>query len=218
MVIAIDGPAGTGKSTVAKELALKIGFKYVDSGALYRAVSLAVLEQNVDVNKEDEVSRTFRDMDISQEFINGKVFVFCNDKDISEKIRTTEVDKIVSIVAKQSGVRYHVTALLHVWGASGNIVIEGRDIGTYVFPDADYKFYLDASPRVRSERRYNEFLQKGFSGTLDEIEKQIIERDKIDQNRELAPLKPAKDAIIIDTTTLSIQDVVGRMASFIGRD
>jgi len=217
MVIAIDGPAGTGKSTVARELASKIRFKYVDSGALYRAVSLKVLEEKIDIANEDEVSRIFREIDLTEEFADGKVLVFCNGENISEKIRTPEVDKIVSLVAKQSGVRYHVTALLHVWGAAGNIVIEGRDIGTFVFPDADYKFYLDASPRVRAERRYNEFLQKGFQGTLDDIEKQIIERDKIDQNRELAPLKPAKDAIIIDTSTLSIQEVVERMASFVGR-
>jgi cytidylate kinase len=217
MVIAIDGPAGTGKSTVARELASKIRFKYVDSGALYRAVSLKVLEEKIDIANEDEVSRIFREIDLTEEFADGKVLVFCNGENISEQIRTPEVDKIVSLVAKQSGVRYHVTALLHVWGAAGNIVIEGRDIGTFVFPDADYKFYLDASPRVRAERRYNEFLQKGFQGTLDDIEKQIIERDKIDQNRELAPLKPAKDAIIIDTSTLSIQEVVERMASFVGR-
>jgi cytidylate kinase len=217
MVIAIDGPAGTGKSTVARELASKIKFKYVDSGALYRAVSLKVLEEKIDLANEDDVSRIFREIDLTEEFTDGKVLVFCNGINISEKIRTPEVDKIVSLVAKQSGVRYHVTTLLHIWGAVGNIVIEGRDIGTFVFPDADYKFYLDASPRVRAERRYNEFLQKGFQGTLDDIEKQIIERDKIDQNRELAPLKPAKDAIIIDTSTLSIQEVVDRMASFVGR-
>ena len=217
MVIAIDGPAGSGKSTVARELAKKIHYRYVDSGAMYRAVTLKALQEKIDMNDEAELSRLFHDMELSQTFEDGKVRVFNQGEEVTEQIRSPEVSAAVSIAAAQSSIRYHVTALLHVWGSGGNIVIEGRDIGTYVFPDADHKFFIDASPRVRAERRFGELKEKGYTGTIEDVEKDIIKRDELDKSRELAPLKIAKDAEVIDTSTMTIEQVVNHIAQRMGK-
>ena len=217
MVIAIDGPAGSGKSTVAKELATKIKYSYVDSGAIYRAVALQALREKIDLNDESELSRMFHDMDIIQNFEDGKVRIFNQGEEITEKIRSPEVNKIVSIVAALPSIRYHVTAILHVWGSGGTIVIEGRDIGTYVFPDADFKFYIDASTKVRAERRFKELQTTGYTGTVDDVETDIIRRDHLDKNRELAPLKIAKDAEVIDTSAMTIEQVVDQICKRIGK-
>jgi len=208
MVIAIDGTAGSGKSTVAKKLAQILNYNYIDSGALYRTIALKVLQENVDIENEDLISALFRRIDIEQHFDEGSLTVLCDGEDITKEIRSPEVSKIVSQVAAQPGVRYHVTALMHVWGAAGQVVIDGRDIGTYVFPNADYKFYIEASPRIRAERRFKELVETGYGGTVEEIEAQIIKRDQLDSSREMAPLKKANDAITIDTSTMTIDAVV----------
>ena len=217
MVIAIDGPAGSGKSTIARELAKQLRFQYVDSGALYRAVTFKALRDKVDLHDEAELSRLFHDMDLTQTFEDGKVRVFNQGEDVTEEIRSPEVNAVVSIAAAQTSIRYHVTALLHVWGSGGNIVVEGRDIGTFVFPNADYKFYIVASPRIRAERRFNELKEIGYDGTIDVVEKSIIERDQLDKTRKLAPLKIAKDAEVIDTSHMNIEQVINHIRQRIGR-
>lgn len=217
MVIAVDGPAGSGKSTVARELSKKIRYRYVDSGAMYRAVALQALRDNIDLNDESELSRIFHDMDLSQKFEDDKFRIYNLGEDITEQIRTPEVSAAVSIAAALPSIRYHVTAVLHVWGSGGNIVIEGRDIGTYVFPNADHKFYIDASPRVRAQRRFAELKEKGYTGTVEDVEKDIIDRDHLDKTRELAPLKVAKDAEVIDTSNMTIEQVVNHICQRIGK-
>ncbi len=217
MVIAVDGPAGSGKSTVARVLANKIHYSYVDSGAMYRAVALQALREKIDLTDESELSRMFHDMDISQKFEDDKFRIYNMGEDITDEIRAPEVSAVVSIAAAHPSIRYHVTAVLHVWGSGGSIVIEGRDIGTYVFPNADHKFYIDASPRIRAERRFSELKEKGYTGTVEDVEKDIIKRDELDKTRELAPLKIAKDAEVIDTSNMTIDQVVNHICQRIGK-
>ena len=204
MIIAVDGPAGAGKSTISKLIAKKLNINYIDTGAMYRAVTYKCLSEGVDVKNEAAVIEVAKRTDI--DFRDNNIYL--DSKVVNEEIRTREVSANVSDVAKIKEVRYLMVDVQREIGTRNDVILDGRDIGSYVFPNADYKFFLVATPEERGRRRYKELCEKGFEGTLEEIIKDIEKRDEIDSNREFAPLVKADDAIEIDTTGKTIDDVV----------
>ena len=204
LVIAVDGPAGAGKSTIAKIIADKMNINYIDTGAMYRAITYKVLQSGVDVNNEDEIIKIAKNSEI--DFKDNNIYL--DGKILKEEIRTPNVSNNVSNIAQIKDVRYLMVDVQREIGSKNSVILDGRDIGSYVFPNADYKFYLVASPQERGERRYKELIEKGYSITLEEVIKDVIRRDEIDSNREFAPLVKAEDAIEIDTTGKSIDEVV----------
>ncbi|MBC5996700.1 (d)CMP kinase [Romboutsia ilealis] len=209
LVIAVDGPAGAGKSTIAKIIAKRLNINYIDTGAMYRAITYKCLKNNIDINNEEEVVRIAQNTDI--DFRDNNLYL---DKEIvNEEIRTIEVSNNVSNVAKIKDVRYLMVDVQREIGERNSVILDGRDIGSYVFPNADYKFYLIATPEERGIRRFKELTEKGYDTSLEEIIKDIIKRDEIDSNREFAPLVKAEDAIEIDTTGKSIDEVVDYVLS-----
>ncbi|MBO3445309.1 (d)CMP kinase [Clostridium sp. CCUG 7971] len=209
LVIAVDGPAGAGKSTIAKIIAEKLNINYIDTGAMYRAITYKCLEENIDINNEDEVTKIAKDTEI--DFKDNNIYL--DGQILTDEIRTIEVSNNVSNVAKIKEVRYLMVDVQREIGKRSSVILDGRDIGSYVFPDADYKFFLVATPEERGKRRHIELIKKGYDITLDEIIEDIIRRDEIDSNREFAPLVKAEDAIEIDTTGKSINDVVDSVLS-----
>lgn len=209
MIIAVDGPAGAGKSTISKLIAKKLNINYIDTGAMYRAVTYKCLSEGVDVKNEAAVIEVAKRTDI--DFRDNNIYL--DSKVVNEEIRTREVSGNVSDVAKIKEVRYLMVDVQREIGTRNDVILDGRDIGSYVFPNADYKFFLVATPEERGRRRYKELCEKGFEGTLEEIIKDIEKRDEIDSNREFAPLKKADDAIEIDTTGLGIDEVVETVVS-----
>ena len=209
MIIAVDGPAGAGKSTISKLIAKKLNINYIDTGAMYRAVTYKCLSECVDVKNEEDVIEVAKRTDI--DFRDNNIYL--DSKVVNEEIRTREVSANVSDVAKIKEVRYLMVDVQREIGTRNDVILDGRDIGSYVFPNADYKFFLVATPEERGRRRYKELCEKGFEGTLEEIIKDIEKRDEIDSNREFAPLKKADDAIEIDTTGLGIDEVVEAVVS-----
>lgn len=209
MIIAVDGPAGAGKSTISKLIAKKLNINYIDTGAMYRAVTYKCLSEGVDVKNEEAVIEVAKRTDI--DFRDDNIYL--DSKVVNEEIRTREVSANVSDVAKIKEVRYLMVDVQREIGTRNDVILDGRDIGSYVFPNADYKFFLVATPEERGRRRYKELCEKGFEGTLEEIIKDIEKRDEIDSNREFAPLKKADDAIEIDTTGLGIDEVVEAVVS-----
>ena len=214
-VVAVDGPAGAGKSTVSKLIAARLGLTYIDTGAMYRAVALKFLESRAELS-EAAIIDAARDVDIDLNYVDGKLKVLLDGRDVSAEIRTPEVSKVVSPVAKVGFVRERLTELQRKMAARGGVIMDGRDIGTVVLPNADVKIFLTATVAERARRRFEELKAKGFDVTLDEIEKDIATRDKIDSEREIAPLKQADDAILLDTTGLSIDEVADAIAKLIG--
>ena len=212
IVVAVDGPAGAGKSTVSQIAADKLKFTYIDTGAMYRAVAWKTLQQNKEVTDELIIS-SLDDIDINLIFENRKTRVFVNNKEVTEEIRTPEINKIVSKVAALVPVREKLTYLQRKMGEKGNVLMDGRDIGTFVFPKADVKIFLTASVEERARRRFEELKAKGFEVNLKEIEKDIALRDKLDSEREMAPLKKADDAVLLDTTGMSVEEVVAKIIS-----
>lgn len=208
MKIALDGPAGAGKSTVAKIIAEKLKFNYLDTGAMYRAVAYAFLSRNIDVNNHTAVIGGLPEVDLKVEYRDGKQLLFVNGADVTPYIRTPEVSKGASDVAVIPEVRIKLVELQRQVAGKYDIVMDGRDIGTYVLPDADFKFYITASTAVRAQRRYLEICEKHPEITVGQIEQDIIARDATDSNRKFAPLKRAEDAVLVDTTNLSIEEVV----------
>ncbi len=204
MIIAVDGPAGAGKSTVAKIVAKKLNINYLDTGAMYRAVTYKCLVNNIDINDEVSVINIAKNSII--DFKDNNIYL--DGKILADEIRTMEVSNNVSNVAKIKEVRYLMVDIQREIGKRSSVILDGRDIGSYVFPNADYKFYLVATPEERGLRRYKELTEKGYDVNLDEIIKDIIKRDEIDSNREFAPLVKSDDAIEIDTTGKSIDEVV----------
>lgn len=203
-VITIDGPAGAGKSTVAKRVATSLGLTYLDTGAMYRAVTLLAQRTGVDVNDDLSLKRLAED--ISLKLTGGKVFL--NGEDVSEDIRKPEVSDKVSFVARQRSVREIMTKLQREMASNGGVVLDGRDMGSVVFPSADCKIFLTASVEERARRRHAELEQKGIIVSFDEVKHNIIARDKIDSEREVAPLRVPEGAYILDTTGLTIDEVV----------
>ena len=209
LVIAVDGRAGAGKSTIAKLIAEKLNINYIDTGAMYRAITYKCLQNNIDINNEKEVINIAKDCEI--DFKDNNIYL--NGEILTDEIRTMEVSNNVSNVAKIKEVRYLMVDVQRNIGKVSSVILDGRDIGSYVFPNADYKFFLIATPEERGNRRYKELVNKGYNVNLEEIIKDIIKRDEIDSNREFAPLVKAEDAIEIDTTGKSINEVVQSVLS-----
>ena len=219
LVIAIDGPAASGKSTLAERLARCLGFFYFDTGVMYRAATLAALEDLGGVEDEETVTNLTEAIRIDVQppsIADGRIMdVLLNGEDVTWEIRTPRVDRNVSPVSAYQGVRRILTERQREIGLRGNMVMVGRDIGTVVFPDARYKIYLEASPEERARRRLKEFLCRGETRTFEDILQSILRRDGIDSNRKYAPLKPAPDAVIIDTEGKTIEEVLEETLSHI---
>lgn len=207
--IAIDGPAGAGKSTIAKMVAKKLGFVYVDTGAMYRAIALYMLRNEVE--KEEQVAKEVANADVKIVYANGEQQVLLNGENVSSYIRTEEVGNMASLVAKTEAVRAKLLELQRSLASTEDVIMDGRDIGTHVLPNAEVKIYLTASSGERASRRYKELCEKGVSCDLQEIEKDIIARDEQDMNRKIAPLKQAEDAKLIDSSHMTIEQVVEKI-------
>ena len=216
MIIAIDGPAGAGKSTIAKDVASELGFLYIDTGAMYRALTVKALERKVDIQDAGQIVDLAKETSI--ELVNNHetgLKVFLDGNDVSRAIRQPIVTKYVSDIARIRGVREVMLVLQRRMGRAGDVVLDGRDIGTVVFPDADRKFYLDADFAERVNRRYLELKALGEDVTPESIGADLKNRDTIDSNREFAPLKKAEDAIRIDTTGMTIEEVAAAVLKHI---
>lgn len=211
MNIAIDGPAGAGKSTVAQLVAKKLGFTYIDTGAMYRALTWMAMKKNVPLEREEDLMELLRSITITlKQELNGQR-VFVDEQDVSAEIRHPQVTRQVSIVAKHPKVRKLMVQLQQNMAAKEDVVMDGRDIGTHVLPHADVKIFLTASIEERAMRRYKELIEKGHQADLEELKQEIATRDKLDSERETAPLKCAEDALVLDSTGLSIPEVVERI-------
>lgn len=205
--IALDGPAGSGKSTVAKLTAKKLGFTYVDTGAMYRAIGLYFLRNNVDISDNAAVVKALSEIEVDLEYVDGEQQVMLNEENVNAYIRTEEVGKQASIVSALGEVREKLLSLQRNMAEKKSVIMDGRDIGTVVLPNATLKIYMEASAKIRAKRRYDELTAKGVSCDLDEIEKDIIARDERDMNREISPLKKADDAEVVDTSEINPQQV-----------
>ena len=206
-VIAIDGEAGTGKSTLAKNIAQKYNITYIDTGAMYRCVTLACLNNGIEPDNNVGVEQVLKDIKINFKRENDTVKVILNDEDVTEEIRTPRVDSYVAKFAALKSVRDKMTPLQREMGKTQNVIMEGRDIGTVVFPDAKVKIYLDCTEEERAMRRYKQNLEKGIKSTYEDVLTNIRERHKLETQREIAPLVKAEDAVLIDTTNLNLQEV-----------
>jgi CMP/dCMP kinase len=211
MNIAIDGPAGAGKSTVAKKVAKDLDYLYIDTGSMYRALAWAVYHHALPIEDEAVVAQLLQNNSIQLRRVQGEQQVYWNDTDVSALIRTPEMSQFASIVASYAAVREQMLVLQRNLATQGNVVMDGRDIGTHVLPDAEVKIFLTASIRERAERRWKEMREKGLEPDLSEIEKEIAERDQRDMNREVAPLRQAEDAVLVDTTGMTIEQVVDQI-------
>ncbi len=205
--IAIDGPAGAGKSTIAKLIAKKKGFIYVDTGAMYRAMALYFLEKGIPADEQEKISEAVQDADVTISYENGEQVVWLNGRNVNGLIRTEEVSQMTSKSSTNGTVRKKLVELQQALAKKENVVMDGRDIGTCVLPNADVKVYLDASSHVRAVRRYEELKAKGEECSLEVIEKDIIERDERDMNREISPLRRADDAHYLDSSDMTIEQV-----------
>ncbi len=206
--IAIDGPAGSGKSTVAKALAKDYHILYLDTGAMYRACALKALEEGIDPGDEVAVLALMRDVKLDVVYENGVQKTLLDGRDVSEEIRKNEVSMASSTVSKHASVRMHLVEKQREIAGRMSCVLDGRDIGTFVLPDADFKFYLTASPDVRAKRRYDELKARGAEVDFEKLKEEIVRRDEQDMNREFAPLKRAEDAVLIDTSDMTADEVV----------
>ena len=208
MNIAIDGPAGAGKSTIAKRLAKKLGFIYVDTGAMYRAMAYYFLQHNIDAKDENAIAATCPDVDVTITYENGEQQVLLNGENVNGVIRNEEVGNMASSTSVYPVVRKKLVELQRQLAKSADVIMDGRDIGTCVLPDAQVKIYLTASYATRAKRRYDELTEKGVSCDLAEIEKDIIDRDYRDMHRETSPLRQAEDAVLVDSSEMNIDEVV----------
>jgi cytidylate kinase len=214
-IIAVDGPAGSGKSTVSRLLAKRLKYIYLDTGAMYRAVALQAKREIVDLKDRERISRLCRDLDLHFKTVDGKTRIFLGSEDISAAIRSPEMDMLSSAVSAIKEVRQAMTLVQRKMAEQGGVVAEGRDMGTVVFPGADCKFFVDADPGVRAGRRYRERVERGEAVSRGEVEKELKRRDDQDTKRALAPLVPAKDAVIMDTTNMTVEEVVESMIKIV---
>ena len=213
--IAIDGPAGAGKSTIAKLLAAKMNYIYVDTGAMYRAMAVYFTQNHVNPDDEREINAAVSNVDITIEYMDGVQQVILNGDNVTGLLRTEETGKMASKTSKYAAVRSKLVDLQRKLAKTTDVIMDGRDIGTCVLPNAQVKIYLTASSKTRATRRYEELTAKGESCDLEEIEKDIIERDYRDMHRETSPLKQAEDAIYIDSSDMTIEQVVERIVQLI---
>ena len=214
MLITIDGPAGAGKTTVSRILAQRLGFRYVDTGALYRGVALAVLEAGIDLSDDKALDTMMKNLSIGFIVREGLTRLMLNDRDVTDDIRTPDVTMAASAVSARPVVRQHLLDLQHELGSQKRAVFEGRDMGTVVFPNADIKFYLDASVDVRARRRFNEFKGQNRQ-SISEVAADMKRRDENDSTRAVAPLRAARDAVVIDASDLSVEQVVATLLKHI---
>jgi cytidylate kinase len=215
--VAIDGPAGAGKSTIAKLAAKKKKYIYVDTGAMYRAMALACLRQGFKAEDKENVIRVCNEADVRLEYVNGEQQVLLNGENVNSYIRTEDVSQMTSAVSAYGEVRAKLLDLQRNIAATQNVIMDGRDIGSNVLPNAQVKIYLTASVATRAKRRYLEQKEKGYTGTIEEIEKDIEERDYRDSHRECAPLTVADGAIIIDSSNMTIDEVVNDIIEYIDK-
>lgn len=209
--IAIDGPAGAGKSTIARRVAKELSFIYVDTGAMYRAMALYLLHKNVDRTNTERIGEVCQNAEISIEYQNGEQIVLLNGENVNAYLRTEEVGNMASVSSAVPRVREKLLSLQRKLAKDMSVVMDGRDIGTTILPDADVKIYLTASSLTRAKRRYLELQEKGTVCDLDNIQKDIEERDQRDMNREISPLRQAEDAVLVDSSDLTIEQVVDRI-------
>lgn len=209
--IAIDGPAGAGKSTIAKKVAKHLNFIYVDTGAMYRALALYFIRNNIASSDEEKIESSCNEADITIVYIDGEQQVLLNNENVTHLIRSEEVGNMASASSVYPVVRLKLVDLQRNLAKKANVVMDGREIGTFVLPGADLKIFLTASSMERARRRFLELSQRGVRADIDEIEKDIIERDNRDMNREFAPLKQADDAILIDSSNMTIDEVAERI-------
>lgn len=215
--IAIDGPAGAGKSTIAKIVAKELGFIYVDTGAMYRTMALACYRAGITAEEEEKVIEKCNAVEVTLGYENGEQKVYLNGEDVSTEIRQEVIGNMTSAIAVYSPVRKILVAMQQDLAKKNDVVMDGRDIGTAVLPDADLKVYLTASSRTRAERRYKELTEKGVECNIDEIEADIKDRDYRDMNREVSPLVQAEDAVLVDSSDMDINQVVERIKELVKR-
>ena len=214
--IAIDGPAGAGKSSIAKALSKRLGYIYIDTGAMYRAVALFFLENNVADGTDSRIESLLDKLEISIKYEEGAQKVILNGEDVTGKLRLEEIGKLASKFSAIGSVREKLVALQRKLAQKENVVMDGRDIGTVVLPNADLKIYLSASSKVRAKRRYLELLEKGQTDLdINDIEDEIIKRDEADMNREISPLKQADDAYYLDSSDMTLEEVVSKILSMV---
>ena len=213
--VAIDGPSGAGKSSISKTVAKKFGFIHVDTGALYRALAYTAIKNGVNLGDEISLENLLKTTNVKIKHIDGVQSVFVNDENVTEKIRTEEVSMGASNISKIPIIRDFLLGLQRNIASENNVVMDGRDIGTVVLPNADVKIFLTASPEKRAERRYKELLEKDEKIEYNDIIKDIIKRDYQDEHREIAPLKPAEDSVLIDTSELTFDESVQKITEVI---
>nr|WP_315085609.1 (d)CMP kinase [uncultured Lachnoanaerobaculum sp.] len=214
--IAIDGPAGAGKSSIAKALSKRLGYIYIDTGAMYRAVAIFFLENNVADGTDSRIESLLDKLEISIKYEDGAQKVILNGEDVTGKLRLEEIGKLASKFSAIGSVREKLVALQRKLAQKENVVMDGRDIGTVVLPNADLKIYLSASSKVRAKRRYLELLEKGQTDLdINDIEDEIIKRDEADMNREISPLKQADDAYYLDSSDMTLEEVVSKILSMV---
>jgi len=215
LTIAIDGPSGAGKSTVARSLARRLDYVYIDTGAMYRSLALRAKERGISPENELTLKRLALSLRIRFVTEGEQTLVFCEGEDITEAIRTPEISRLASSISRLKGVREALVQMQREMGKEGGVVLEGRDIGTVVFPDGDVKFYLDADSNERVRRRYDEMIEKGVKVDLEETREELLRRDYNDTHRVHSPLQKATDAVLIDSTSLSVGEVVEKMTRII---
>ncbi|MGN0471341.1 MAG: (d)CMP kinase [Lachnospiraceae bacterium] len=216
--VAIDGPAGAGKSTIAKQIARKLDFIYVDTGAMYRAMAYYLLQNHVDASDTAAIDVKCREADIRIRYENKEQQVWLNGENVNGMIRTEEVGNMASASSVNPNVRAKLVELQRKMAETDNVIMDGRDIGTTVLPNADVKIYLTAGSHVRARRRYEELKEKGTICDLETIERDIIERDERDMNREISPLRQAEDAVLVDSSDMTVEEVLGTIEEVIRED
>ena len=214
MIIAIDGPAGSGKSTTAKLLAQKLGFIYLDTGAMYRAVTLYFLNNSVDLTNSSKVIKLLNSMNLTIKHTNNNFIVFLDNQNVNDRIRNQDINDMVSNVSKINDVRKEMVKIQRDFSKNKDILVEGRDIGSHVFPNAEFKFFIEADIFVRAERRLNQMLDNS-SVSISDLVAKLEKRDMIDSNRAISPLIKANDALVIDTTSLTIEQQVNTLYNII---